>query len=148
MSRDNQRDRAATAIVACNAGSCRSRQWPLSVLDGGRVALRNVGVTELLCADAILLARSAGNYTLLVTESGEHRVRAPLTFVVDALKTFGLARIHRAAAVNMGQVRRLIGRGQHRLCVVLCTGMEVDVGRGYQRLIRTRLGAGTHRLPQ
>jgi DNA-binding LytR/AlgR family response regulator len=95
----------------------------------------------LLRADAILLARSTGNYTTLVTDSGEHSVRAPLTFVVQELRGFGLMRIHRAAAVNMEHVRRLVGRGRHRLVVVLDTGVEVEVGRAFQRLVRTRLGA-------
>lgn len=125
--------------------SDRSGRWPLTVLDGGRVALRYVRSTELLSVDAIVLVRSAGKYTRLVTESSEHEVRAPLTFVVEVLQTFGLARIHRAAAVNMGHVRRLVGRGRHHLSVVLSTGLEVEVGRAYQRLIRARLGARTQR---
>jgi DNA-binding LytR/AlgR family response regulator len=100
----------------------------------------------LLSVDAIVLARSAGNYTRLVTESSEHEVRAPLTFIVEMLQAFGFARIHRAAAVNMGHVRRLVGRGRHHLSVVLSTGVEIEVGRAYQRVTRARLGARTQRL--
>jgi len=123
----------------------RSRRYALSVLDGGRVALRYAASTELLLADAIVLARAEGNFTLLVTEASEHLVRAPLTFVVEELKPFGLVRIHRGAAVNMGRVQRVVARGQHKLFVVLRTGAEVEVGRNYQRLIRDRLGVRTQR---
>jgi DNA-binding LytR/AlgR family response regulator len=109
------------------------------------VALRSARSTELLSVDAIVFARSVGNYTLLATESSEHAVRAPLTVIVEVLQAFGLARIHRTSAVNIGHVRRLVGRGRHHLSVVLSTGVEVEVGRAYQRAIRAQLGARTQR---
>jgi DNA-binding LytR/AlgR family response regulator len=99
----------------------------------------------LVRGDAILLARSVGNYTYLVTEAGEHSLRVPLGLVVEELRVFGLSRIHRSVAVNMARVRRVVGRGRHRLCVVLSTGVEIEVGRSYQRSVRAALGAATHR---
>ena len=145
MSSENEPRAATGPISSYNPYSDRSRRYGLSVLDGGRVALRYAASTELLRADTIVLARADGNRTLLVTEASEHPVRAPLSFVVDELKEFGLVRIHRAAAVNMGGVQRVVARGQHKLFVVLHTGEEVEVGRNYQRLIRDRLGVRTQR---
>lgn len=112
----------------------------LVILSGGRLAIRRAAATELLASDAVVLARAAGNNTLLVTESSEYAVRAPLVAVVERLQAFGLERIRRGTAVNLGRVRRMVSRGQHRLSLCLDNGATLQVGRTYQQTIRLRLG--------
>jgi DNA-binding LytR/AlgR family response regulator len=140
-------DEGIVATIAKQPASRRSRQWPLSVLPSGQVAIRWAGSTELLRGDAIVLARSVGNYTRITTDASEYVVRIPLGIVVDQLEVFGMLRIHRAVAVNITYVRRVVGRGGHRLSLVLSTGLKVEVGRSYQREVRARLGARTQRGP-
>jgi DNA-binding LytR/AlgR family response regulator len=125
--------------------SDRSRRSCLSVLDDARVSLRYAASTEVLRIDAIVLVRSAGNSTLIVTEDGEHSVRATTSFVVEQLEPFGFVRVHRGTAVHMSRVQRLVTRGRHRVSVVLDTGVEVTVGREFQHTIRVLLGAKTQR---
>jgi DNA-binding LytR/AlgR family response regulator len=112
----------------------------LVILSGGRLAIRRAAATELLASNAIVLARTAGNNTLLVTESSEYAVHASLVAVVERLQAFGLERIRRGTAVNLARVRRMVSRGQHRLSLYLDNGLTVEVGRTYQQAIRLRLG--------
>ena len=125
--------------------SDRSRRSCLSVLADGRVALRRASTTEVVRIEAIVLARSAGNSTNVVTDTGAHMVRATMNYVVEQLEPFGFVRVHRGAAVNMPRVQRLVTQGQHRLAVVLDTGAEVNVGREFQNAIRVLLGARRQR---
>lgn len=141
--------RTSEAVKASNETTrSNGRGECVSVLSGGRLAIRHAASTELLVSNAILLARSAGNNTLLVTESGDYTVHASLAAIVERLQAFGLEKIRRGTAVNLTRVRRLESHGQHRLTLCLVDGMTVEVGRTYQRSIRVRLGARTRRQPR
>src|SRR5512138_425737 len=142
--------RRTSETVAASNETTRSngRGECVSVLSGGRLAIRHAASTELLVSNAILHARSEGNNTLLVTDAGDYTVRASLAAVVERLQAFGLEKIRRGTAVNLTRVRRLVSHGQHRLTLCLVDGMMVEVGRTYQRSIRLRLGARTRRQPR
>lgn len=148
MANAHHRSTVETPAVTGETPRANGRGECLSVLSGGRLAIRHAASTELLVSNAILLARSAGNNTLLVTESGDYTVRASLVAVVEQLQTFGLEKIRRGTAVNLTRVRRLESHGQHRLTLWLDDGVMVEVGRTYQRSIRVRLGARTRRQPR
>ena len=141
--------RRTSETVAASNETTRSngRGECVSVLSGGRLAVRHAASTELLASDAILLARSAGNNTLLITESGDYTVHASLVAIVERLHAFGLEKIRRGTAVNLTRVRRLESHGQHRLALWLDDGVMVEVGRTYQRSIRVRLGGRSRRQP-
>jgi DNA-binding LytR/AlgR family response regulator len=81
------------------------------------------------------------NVTRLVTQSGEICIYVPFREVVQALAAVNVLRIHRGIAVNVARVRRIVGRGRHRLFIVLDSGCELTVGRAYQAAIRRQFGA-------
>jgi len=117
----------------------------LAILENGWIALRRANATELLRPEWIVSAHSVRNCTLIVAQSDEYTVSAPLHVAVDRLERFELIRIHRGTAVNLLRIRRLISRGQHQLHVVLDTELEMDIGRTYQQDLRARLGGRTYK---
>jgi DNA-binding LytR/AlgR family response regulator len=119
----------------------------LAVLENGWIALRRANATELLRPEWIISAHSVGNRTLIAAQSDQYTVRAPLHVAVDTLERFGLIRIHRRTAVNLARVRRLISHGQRQLHIVLDTGLEMEIGRTYQKDLRARLGGRSYKQP-
>ena len=109
-------------------------------LDHDTVAVRHGASIFLFRPDEIIAVRSAGNYTTIVSTGGELRVRSPMSEVVRTLSAFGVVRICRRSAVNLARVRQLVGRGGHKLAIVLDDGTEMSVGRSFQREIRARFG--------
>jgi DNA-binding LytR/AlgR family response regulator len=111
------------------------------VLDAARVAICANGSTEVVEWNEVIMARSAKNYTAIVTTRGTFTVRKPLQVVIDTLAGLGLVQIHRRVAVNEGRVRRLIRSGRRRLVVELESDLCLEAGRQFQRSVRTRFGA-------
>lgn len=119
------------------------RSARLSFTSDGRLALRFGRATDLIAIESIAAVRADGNHTIFCSDGGEVRVRACLGWVVEQMRPFGLMAVGRRFAVNAARVRRVAGKGEHRLVVVLDTGMEVPVGRGYQRQVRDWLEFGS-----
>lgn len=117
----------------------------VSILGGNRLAIRHGPSTHVLDWDDVVCVRSAKKCTWIVTTRGEYKVLEALFVLVECLETLGLVRIHRAVAVSRTRVRQLLGRGRHRLTIVLDTGARFDVGRQYQAAIRGHFGARTRR---
>lgn len=113
----------------------------LCVLDGERIAIRSRGSTQLLSREEIVCARAAKNGTWIVTRRGEFKVREPMGAVVERLEVLGIVRIHRGIAVNAAKIRQLVGRSQHRLVIILDDAGSYEVGRRFQKSIRSRFGA-------
>jgi DNA-binding LytR/AlgR family response regulator len=123
-----------------------SRNDCLSVLGDGWISLRHTSTTDVLRADCVISVHAAGNNTIIVTNTDRHTVHATIRSTIEKLEPFGLIRIHRGAAINITHVRRLIGRGRHRLRIVLDTGDEMAVGRSFERTVRERFGARASRI--
>jgi DNA-binding LytR/AlgR family response regulator len=119
------------------------RSSRVSFTADGRLALRFGRTTDLIAVESIAAARADGNHTVFSSDGGEVRVRACLGWIVEQMRPFGLMAVGRGLAVNAARVRRVAGKGEHRLVVVLDTGMEVPVGRGYQRQVRDWLEFGS-----
>jgi DNA-binding LytR/AlgR family response regulator len=126
--------------------AARSR---VTALDEHRIAVRHGACVEVLRSDEILSVHATGNFVRIVVQAGVLRVNAPLRATLDCLCRFGVLRIHRSTAVNTARIRRVVGRGRHRVYVVLDTGSEMAVGRAYQSEVRKTIGAasvdGNHR---
>jgi DNA-binding LytR/AlgR family response regulator len=134
---------SAEAIIVRRASAGYVR-----VIGAARVAICSGPSTEVVEWNDIILARSAKNYTWIVTRQGAIRVRRPLQVVIDTLATLGLVQIHRRVAVNDSKVRRLVRSGRRRLEILLDDELRLEVGRQYQRVIRARFGAEQrNRLP-
>jgi DNA-binding LytR/AlgR family response regulator len=115
------------------------RARSIAVLDGELVSIRHGATTTLVSRRDLLSAESARNNTVIQTRAGEVRVRQPLGAVVEDLGAVGFVQIHRRIAVNLAAVRQLIGRGGHRLSLRLDDGRWLEVGRSFQREIRSRV---------
>jgi DNA-binding LytR/AlgR family response regulator len=111
------------------------------VIGAGRIAICSGASTEVVAWDDVILARSAKNYTWIVTRRGDVRVRRPLQVVIETLAALGLVQIHRCVAVNDSKVRRLVRSGRRRLEILLEDELRLEVGRQYQRVVRARFGA-------
>lgn len=114
------------------------RRPAIRVLDAGRIAIRCGPAITVVDLCDIILAQTSRNTTVIVTRFGELRVRETLRTVLELLGVSGLTRIHRRTAVNGLKVRRVVGRGNHRLLVFLDDGRCLAVGRGFQREVRAR----------
>lgn len=122
------------------------RQQPsLIVLDHERFAIRRGASVDLVRMIDLISVHSKRNVTRLVTRDGEICIYMPFGQIVDALRPLGVLRIHRGIAVNVAYVRRIVGRGQHHVFIVLEGGHELPVGRGYQTTLRRHLGADRSR---
>jgi len=118
------------------------------VIGPARVAICSGASTDVVEWSDIILAKSAKNYTWIVTRQGAIRVRRPLQVVIESLAALGFVQIHRRVAVNDSKVRRLVRSGRRRLEILLEDELRLEVGRQYQRVIRARFGAEQrHRLP-
>lgn len=114
---------------------------PVNTLDDERISIRRGSAVDIVRWVDLVSVHSKRNITRLLTRSHEICIYVPFGQVVDALRPAGVLRIHRGSAVNIACVRRIVGRGQHRVVVVLEDGRELPVGRGYQSMIRHRFGA-------
>jgi len=117
----------------------------LIVLDRERFAIRRGASVDLVRMIDLISVHSKRNVTRLVTRDAEICIYMPFGQIVDALRPLGLMRIHRGIAVNVAYVRRIVGRGQHHVFIVLEGGRELAVGRGYQTTLRRHLGGGPPR---
>jgi len=111
----------------------------LRILNDHRIAIREGASMHIVQADDIVSVHADRNVTRIAIRDCDIRVHLPFAVVLDALREFGVVRIHRGRAVNMARVRRLVGRGLHRLVLVLDGGVEHRVGRAFQSAIRTRI---------
>jgi DNA-binding LytR/AlgR family response regulator len=118
----------------------RRPQACILILDELRVAIRHGATTTIVDHDEIVLAKSERNMTRIVTMDGEYRVREPFHAALARLASVGMTQVHRCAAVNSRRVRQLVGRGQHRLLILLNDGRSVVVGRNYQPRVKRQFG--------
>ena len=115
----------------------------LTVLSDDRIAIREGASTHIVNAKDIVSVHASRSVTHIATRDGAIRLRLPFGVVLDTLRPFGLVQIHRGSAVNIARIRRVVGRGRHRLVVVLESGAEHGVGRGFQSALRARINGAT-----
>lgn len=85
----------------------------------------------------VLLIRSAGNYSEIVTAERTHLVRAPLSQLADRLGPRGFVRVHRQTVINASHVRCIARDSEGRATLRLSAGSPVPVGRSYRCAIDT-----------
>ena len=119
------------------------RSNALTILTDDRIAIRVGASVHIVRGDDIMSVHASRNSTRIATRGTDIRVHLPFATVLDALRRFDLMRIHRGSAVNMSRVCCIVGRGQHRLFVVLDGGTEHSVGRGFQSAVRAHINVMT-----
>jgi len=113
----------------------------IAVLSDDRIAVRRGSSVDVIRSRDVVSVHSKRNVTRLVLSGGEMCVYLPFRQALDLLSHAQILRIHRGIGVNAARVRRIVGRGRHRLFVVLDTGCELTVGRAYQAAIRRQFAS-------
>ncbi len=79
-------------------------------------------------------------YVRIHLRERSYLVRRALRDLTQRLDPEQFVRLHRSALVNSGRIARVTRRPGGGLCAELVNGVQVPVGRKYQRAVRTRLG--------
>ncbi|MGH7025049.1 MAG: LytR/AlgR family response regulator transcription factor [Caulobacteraceae bacterium] len=80
------------------------------------------------------------DYVRVHTSERSYLMRRPLQDLADHLDSGQFLRLHRSALVNSGKIARLVRDTRGALAVSLVTGVEVRIGRKYQKAVRDHLG--------
>jgi DNA-binding LytR/AlgR family response regulator len=80
------------------------------------------------------------DYVRVHTFERSYLMRRALQDLADCLDSTQFLRLHRSALVNSDRISRLVRDTGGALAVSLDTGVEVRVGRKYQRAVREHLG--------
>ena len=104
----------------------------ITVKDGSRIHI--IKVNELLYIQA------CGDYTTLVTPTGEYIKEQTMKYFEGHLPTNNFARIHRSTIVNVTQISRVELFGKETYQVLLKNGTKLRVSLTGYRLLKERLG--------
>lgn len=118
--------RLETAVAAKSATSAPPK----------RLAIKSSGHILLLSPSEIEWVEAARNYVRLHFGESSHLLRETMTGVEVKLPKEHFVRIHRSIIVNAEAVRRIVPRPHGDFLVVVKSGKELPMSRGY----RERLG--------
>jgi two-component system LytT family response regulator len=100
-----------------------------------RLAFKDGDRTIVLNTADIVWIEAEDYYVLLHSRRGRHMIRATLASLEDRLDPQVFVRVHRAAIVNVNEVRE--ARDAERLLLVLSNGSQVPVSRSRRRHVET-----------
>ena len=104
-----------------------------------RIAVELGGITRFVQRSAIRYVQAQGDYARLVTATGSHLVRIPLSNLEQRWADAGFVRIHRSTLVALAHVAE-VRQGQGKLSLVLAPdGPELAVARRHARKVRERV---------
>lgn len=96
-----------------------------------RLALRDGDRSTILSTREIVWIEAEDYYVLIHSKRGRHLLRATLASLEERLDPHVFLRVHRAAIVNVNEVREV--RDDGRLVIVLSNGVDVVVSRSRRR---------------
>jgi two-component system LytT family response regulator len=102
-----------------------------------RLAFKDGDRSVVLSASDIVWIEAEDYYVLIHSKRGRHMLRATLASLEERLDPQLFLRVHRAAIVNIDEVRQV--RDDGRLVVVLSNGSEVTVSRSRRRHVEPAL---------
>ena len=97
-----------------------------------RLVLKSNGCVTLLSVAEVDWVEAAGVYVYLHVDSKTHLYRSSVTQLLQRLDPRQFVRIHRSAAVNVARIRELRTRSHGDFTVVLKSGGELTMSRGYR----------------
>ena len=97
-----------------------------------RVVLKSNGCVTFLDVDEIDWIEAAGVYVYLHVGTKMHLYRSSVAQLVQRLDPKRFVRIHRSAAVNTARIRELRTRTHGDYTLILKTGAELTLSRGYR----------------
>lgn len=104
----------------------------ITVKDGSRI--------HIIKVEEILYIQACGDYTTLVTPSGEYIKEQTMKYLEAHLPADNFVRIHRSSIVNVTQISRLELFGKESYQLILKNGVKLRVSLSGYRLLRQRLG--------
>ncbi len=102
-----------------------------------RLAFKDGDRAVVLHASEIVWIEAEDYYVLIHSRRGRHMLRATLASLEERLDRRRFLRVHRAALVNLDEVREV--RDDGRLMVVLSNGAQVPVSRSRRRHVEPAL---------
>lgn len=118
------------------AGGRTPRRWQDALLgaDGRirRFVARSAGRARLIPVNAVVWARSAGNYVEIHTDAGAHLVRMPLSDLEARLDPDRFRRIHRSHLVNLDRIVEIRSDGHGAWEVELAGGRVLRMTPTYR----------------
>lgn len=104
----------------------------ITVKDGSRI--------HIIKVEELLYVQACGDYTTLVTPSGEYIKEQTMKYLETHLPTDNFVRIHRSSIVNITQISRLELFGKETYQLILKNGVKLRVSLTGYRLLKERLG--------
>lgn len=104
----------------------------ITVKDGARI--------HIIKVEELLYVQACGDYTTLVTPSGEYIKEQTMKYLESHLPAEQFVRIHRSSIVNVTQISRLELFGKESYQLILKNGVKLRVSLSGYRLLRQRLG--------
>jgi two-component system LytT family response regulator len=98
-----------------------------------RMAFKDGDRTTVLNTAEIVWIEAEDYYVLIHSKRGRHMIRATLASLEEKLDPQVFVRVHRAAIVNVDEVRE--ARDEERLMLILSNGSQVPVSRSRRRHI-------------
>jgi two-component system LytT family response regulator len=131
------RERRLGALASELAGAAEPRPSPGSAVPLQRLAFKGGDRSIVLPAAEIVWIEAEDYYVLIHSRRGRHMLRATLASLEERLDPHRFLRVHRAALVNVDEVREV--RGDGKLVVVLSNGAHVPVSRSRRRHVEPAL---------
>lgn len=104
----------------------------ITVKDGTRI--------HIIKVEELLYVQACGDYTTLVTPSGEYIKEQTMKYLEANLPADNFVRIHRSSIVNVTQISRVELFGKETYQVMLKNGAKLRVSLNGYRLLKERLG--------
>lgn len=104
----------------------------ITVKDGSRI--------HIIKVEELLYIQACGDYTTLVTPSGEYIKEQTMKYLETHLPANNFVRIHRSTIVNVTQISRVELFGKETYQLLLKNGVKLRVSLSGYRLLKERLG--------
>lgn len=104
----------------------------ITVKDGSRI--------HIVMVDELLYIQACGDYTTLVTPTGEYIKEQTMKYFEGHLPPDNFVRIHRSTIVNVTQISRVELFGKETYRVMLKNGVKLRVSLTGYKLLKERLG--------
>ena len=105
-----------------------------------RITIKDGSRINIIKVDELLYIQACGDYTTLVTPSGEYIKEQTMKYLEAHLPADNFVRIHRSTIVNVTQISRVELFGKETYQVSLKNGVKLRVSLTGYRLLKERLG--------
>lgn len=130
--------KAAVDSTAARDSSITGRAAPMPDAPP-RIAIKLSGQIHFLHPDEIDWVESEGDYVSVHVATRSHLVRETMQTMEKRLDSYGFARIHRSAIVNLAKISKLVASDHGDYEAQLSSGLTLKIGRNYREALFVRL---------